>query len=384
MNSAERLKATYNFQPVDHLYRREFYIWVEALERWKKEGLPAEKLSIKDTAVLNPGEYPPELGEFFYYDEPADHPIEMLGWCEPPFIPPMEAKVIETNDKYDIVRDEAGRTVRFKKGKRHGFMPTYLKHAVTCDRDWEEDVLPLLDLNTSDRWANMPQIIENVKKADAENKLISQRIIGGYMYLRALIGPEEVCYMFMDNPKLIHKMMQRWLDLSDTVTSRIQEHVEYDEYFIAEDICYNHGLLISPNMVKEFLFPYYQQAIANIRSRQKNKRLFVQVDSDGLVTEAIKLYHEGIGMDVMSPFEVTAGNNVVELAKKYPDMVMIGGIDKRILAEGKEAIDSYLGRVMPFMVKRDGFIPTCDHGVPDNVSYENYMYYRERMIELDH
>jgi hypothetical protein len=27
MNSAERLKATYNFQPVDHLYRREFYIW---------------------------------------------------------------------------------------------------------------------------------------------------------------------------------------------------------------------------------------------------------------------------------------------------------------------------------------------------------------------
>jgi len=111
VNSAERLKATYNFETVDHLYRREFYIWPEALGRWHKEGMSVESLSIKEATVLEPGEYPPELSELFYYDEPADFPIGMLGWCEPPFIPPMEAKVTETNDKYDIVRDEAGRTV---------------------------------------------------------------------------------------------------------------------------------------------------------------------------------------------------------------------------------------------------------------------------------
>ena len=86
----------------------------------------------------------------------------------------------------------------------------------------------------------------------------------------------------------------------------------------------------------------------------------------------------------MSPFEVAAGNDVIEIAKKYPDLVMVGGIDKRILADGKDAIDEYLGRIMPFMVKRGGFIPTCDHGVPDNVSYENYMYYRKRMMQMDH
>jgi uroporphyrinogen decarboxylase len=62
---------------------------------------------------------------------------------------------------------------------------------------------------------------------------------------------------------------------------------------------------------------------------------------------------------------------------------MCGGIDKRILADGKEAIDDYLQRVIPFMVKRGGYIPTCDHGVPDNVSYENYMYYRKRIMQLD-
>ena len=36
------------------------------------------------------------------------------------------------------------------------------------------------------------------------------------------------------------------------------------------------------------------------------------------------------------------------------------------------------------MVKRGGYVPMCDHGVPDNVSYEDYLYYRKRICELDH
>jgi len=41
MTSLERIKATYEFRPVDHLIRREFYIWTEALDRWKAEGMPS-------------------------------------------------------------------------------------------------------------------------------------------------------------------------------------------------------------------------------------------------------------------------------------------------------------------------------------------------------
>ena len=36
------------------------------------------------------------------------------------------------------------------------------------------------------------------------------------------------------------------------------------------------------------------------------------------------------------------------------------------------------------MVERGGYYPTCDHGVPDNVRFEDYLYYRKRMCELDH
>ena len=34
------------------------------------------------------------------------------------------------------------------------------------------------------------------------------------------------------------------------------------------------------------------------------------------------------------------------------------------------------------MRARGGYIPTCDHGVPEEVPYEDYLYYRKRCVEL--
>ena len=72
---------------------------------------------------------------------------------------------------------------------------------------------------------------------------------------------------------------------------------------------------------------------------------------------------------------------MVELGKKYPNAVLSGGIDKRVLATTKEEIDRYLDRILPAMRKRGGYIPTCDHGVPEEVSFENYVHFRKRVAE---
>ena len=85
---------------------------------------------------------------------------------------------------------------------------------------------------------------------------------------------------------------------------------------------------------------------------------------------------------MMSPFEVASGCDVVEIGKQYPDLVMTGGIDKRILAKSKEAIDEMVDRIFPAMQARGGYIPTCDHGVPEEVPYENYLHYRKRALEF--
>ena len=87
-------------------------------------------------------------------------------------------------------------------------------------------------------------------------------------------------------------------------------------------------------------------------------------------------------MDVMSPFEVASGCDVVEIGRQYPDLIICGGIDKRVLAKGKKEIDEMVERILPPMRRRGGYIPTCDHGVPAEVSLGNYFHYRKRCVEL--
>jgi hypothetical protein len=95
----------------------------------------------------------------------------------------------------------------------------------------------------------------------------------------------------------------------------------------------------------------------------------------------IPLYEE-IGMDVMSPFEVVAGCDVVAIGKERPSLTMFGGIDKRVLARDKGAIDRMVDRILPAMRACGGHIRTCDHGVPEEVPYEDYLQYRKRCLEF--
>jgi uroporphyrinogen decarboxylase len=204
------------------------------------------------------------------------------------------------------------------------------------------------------------------------------------MFLRSLMGPEDLLYMFYDDPGLIHDCLQTWCELTDQIVAHTQQHISLDELFIGEDICYNNGPLISPEMIEEFLMPYYRIVVGNARKRQidPQRKLHVQVDTDGKAMPVIDLYAKHIGMDCMSPFEVASGCDVVQIGKDYPDLIMIHGIDKRILAKSKEAIDAELQRIIPVMKARGGYIPACDHGVPAEVSLENYLHYRKRMVEL--
>ena len=177
--------------------------------------------------------------------------------------------------------------------------------------------------------------------------------------------------------------MEQWLKLADATFARWQARVTIDELFFGEDICFNSGPLISPDMIREFLWPYYQQLIANVKSRQldKSRHLYFHLDTDGRAESVIPLYQE-LGMDIMSPFEVASGCDVVTLGQKYPDLVMFGGVDKRELAKGKDAIDRLVDRIFPAMYARGGYLPTCDHMVPEEVSYQDYLHYRRRCLEF--
>ncbi|MDR1948365.1 MAG: uroporphyrinogen decarboxylase family protein [Spirochaetaceae bacterium] len=362
---AKKMRDFYALKPDAPIRQEEFGFFT--LERWKHEG------HITDGDDLN---------VLFGFDPPGKYSLENLGWCEAGFCPVFEEKVLEDQGDYELVQDFAGRGVRCFKGRRSGFMPEYVDHPVKDIKTWEEKCLWRMDPKNPDRQEGIRKAIAGAKTAAAEGQIICANIVGGYMYLRSLMGPVELLYLFYDNPELIRRCMETWFNLADAVYAQMQKEIIFDELFFGEDICYNHGPLISINMMREFLFPYYQQLITNIKSRQldKSRTLHFQVDTDGFSDPVIPPYRE-LGMDYLSPFEGASGCDVVRTAGEYPDLLIRGGFDKRIMSKGKDAIDREVERIMPVMKKRGGYIPTCDHGVPEEVSFENYLHYRKRMLE---
>ncbi|HOJ30857.1 MAG TPA: uroporphyrinogen decarboxylase family protein [bacterium] len=365
--SARKLRDIYGRKPYAPFFQKEFGFFT--LERWKKEG------KIDDNTNLD---------ELFGFDPPGNYNLAQLGWTIAPFEPAFETKIIEDKIDYELVQDESGRHVLFFKGRRNGFMPEYVAHPVKDWKTWIENVKWRLDLRTETRRKHFLKVIPELIDAQNKGLMITERVIGGYMYLRCLIGPSELPLFFYDHPDVIHDCMKTWFELANAIIEMHQQYTVIDELFFGEDICYNHGPLISPQMIKEFLFPYYQQLITNIKSRQakSGRHLYFHLDTDGYAVSVIPLYKE-LGMDVMSPFEVASGCDVVRDGQTFPDIAMFGGIDKRVLAKTKDEIDRHLDRILPAMYKRGGYIPTCDHGVPEEVSFENYMHYRKRILEYN-
>ena len=77
---------------------------------------------------------------------------------------------------------------------------------------------------------------------------------------------------------------------------------------------------------------------------------------------------------VASPSKVTLSSTKVELG---------AGETLQLTAsiEPRDAIDRMLDRILPVMRERGGYIPTCDHGVPEEVKLSDYIYMRKRMLE---
>jgi uroporphyrinogen decarboxylase len=361
-----RLRDTYAIAPGAPFYQKEFGFF--ALETWKGQGLVPENLN---------------LIEFFDLDPIAEHLFWWeAGWIEPPYIPWFEPKVLEERGEYELVQDTAGRGVLYFKSSHQGYMPIYESAPVVDWKSWEEKCKWRLDPDDERRYRNLDERMAPAIADARKGFMIKQLVVGGYMYLRALMGPEGLMYMMLEQPDLVHECMKTWLRVSDGILMRHQQYVSFDILSLGEDSCYNHGPLISPNLMREFLLPYYQQLIENVKARQvdKKRRLHIEIDSDGNVDIAIPLYQE-IGMNSMVPFEVAAGCDVVKIGRQYPDLVIAGGIDKRVMAAGPDEIDRHLAAILPVMRERGGYIPTCDHCVPVDVPLDNYLHYRKRCRE---
>jgi uroporphyrinogen decarboxylase len=189
-----------------------------------------------------------------------------------------------------------------------------------------------------------------------------------------MMGVEELLVNFYDSPDLIHDMMDYLTDFWLAIYEETARHIQIDHIHIWEDMSGKQGPLISPDMFREFMTPNYKKIIAFAREHGITT---VSVDTDGNMDVMMTVLSEA-GINLVMPFEVQAGCDVVKIKERYPGICLYGGIDKRALAKGKGAIDIELDRIDPLLHK-SGYMPGLDHLVPPDVSMENFKYFLDQL-----
>ena len=201
---------------------------------------------------------------------------------------------------------------------------------------------------------------------------------GPFWQLREWLGFENLCMKLLDEPEFVQEMIDFWTDFVSTVMGRVLAEVTLDRVSLSEDMAYKAHSMISPAMTRRFLQPSYLRWVKEIR--ESGCRI-VDMDSDGQIGELIPIWIES-GINVCRPMEVAAGNDLVHYRSLYgKNMAYVGGIDKRAIAAGGEEMAREVRRVAP-VIESGGYIPGCDHGVPPDISWPNYVEYARLLAKM--
>jgi len=88
------------------------------------------------------------------------------------------------------------------------------------------------------------------------------------------------------------------------------------------------------------------------------------------------------GIDTLWPLERASNVDPLVYRRQFGKSLRLwGGVDKRVLCRGPEAIRAHLAEFIP-LIEEGGFIPTVDHTVPPDVSWDDFRYYMDAKMAL--
>ena len=384
MNSRERYRAVTHYGKFDRVFRQEMGPYPETVKRWRSEGMPADQ----------------HLAVLAGYDRFETAPIH-LG-----LLPTFEHETLKEDANYRTYRDSRDGVIKkIRKDVVYPAMPQYLEYPLKTREDWKT-FREKLDPNSPARlpahwnslknqygWARPPLAAhptgdgawaarQNDRLARPDkNRDFPLGVSAGSMFgwLRDWMGVEHITVMLYDDPAWIHEMMEYLADHFVAVLKKVVFEVQFDFAVMWEDMAYKTASLISPKHVRELMMPNYRKITDLLHKAGVD---VIMLDSDGNVEELIPLWLE-VGINYIYPMEVAAGMDVVQLRRKFGrDLIIGGGMDKRVLAFGdRKAIDAMIDSKRD-LILAGGYVPGCDHALPPDISWANFLYYREHLAQI--
>jgi len=282
-----------------------------------------------------------------------------------------EEKWIEGDFEY--TRYESGALIkRVKDHETNYSMPEFIEFAVRDRASFER-------LKTFDyTYASKEKLAAQVKKFKNRSRPLLVQAGRTWGMVRDAMGPERALYAIYDDPALVRDMISYQLHFVEQFVFPVIEALRPEAVNLWEDFCYNHGLMFSPAVFREFCAPYYKRVAAF--ARDCGVKMLV-VDTDGKVDEFCLLLEE-FGFNAIWPLEQVCGNPLLEYRKRQPNLIMSGGIEKEITNSGNgDRIEPELSKLPP-VLEKSGYFPSFDHALQIIVGFEELCRTMTRLHEI--
>ncbi len=366
MTNRERALAVLNYGSYDRLPIVHFGYWEETLEKWQSEGhIPLEEA--KGWADGN--QYDRSIAARLGFD------FNWLTCCTgvTGLLPAFEERVVEERgDGARLILNVDGVIVLQKDGVRS--IPAEVEHTLKDRASWEEHYLPRLQ-NAETRIE--PRVL--MELGDAQDRDTPIGIHCGSLFgkIRDWCGLVGLSYLLADDEELVDEIIVTVADLCYAVVAGVlASGVDFDFGHFWEDICFKSGPLISPAMFDRKVGPHYARITRLLRDHGIG---IVSLDCDGKIDKLIPTWLRN-GVNTMFPIEVgTWQASIKPWRETYGrDLRGVGGMDKRVFAHDRAAVDAEVERLRP-LVELGGYIPCPDHRIAPDAVWDNVRYYCDRM-----
>ncbi len=262
--------------------------------------------------------------------------------------------VIERTDQYKILQYEGGHK------RRVNFNPhsiRYYDFPVKKEDDLENLKLP--DMKNPERFADIEEDSRTFKEAGFVPTASIQGFFAGLH--NSFMDFQDTMMNLLEKPGFMKRFTAVLAKMSfDAVEMVMDRGVEIID--VCDDLGNADGLLISPDLIREFFIPWYEELVQIVHSSGG----YVHLHSHGNISPVLPDF-VSIGIDIINPFDWEENPNLPELVKTYGDRVIFcGGSVGDLYKHSLEEVEYIAKRACSLArVAEKGFIFMGNAGLED-------------------
>jgi hypothetical protein len=325
MNARERFLAVMRGQHIDQLPDLEEEIRDDVLEEWRQQGMPASVTSENHR-------------RFFGVDRIETIPVRFS---------PERGRITSKRSFKRIIRDYEEYPVKFLTAEYWQEQQEEFK-----GRDyplgligWNGFQLPFFPYDPDDEhneWDNLVNL---------------------YLQLK-------------DNPEAFKDALSFVAEYYIRIIRFALSFVDADFIIISEPIASPCGPVISPRDFSDLVLPQYPKLIAAYRAMGIPVVMFSSISKVTPLLPAVTR----LDFDAMRVTQTfNSGIDYVVLARQYPHLGFLGGINALTLLQNERAIVREVQRKAEALLPRGRWLPALDDTVRTNVPYRNFLAYRKAL-----